>query len=74
MNVTERMRVQFRAEFFNILNRANFGTPNTVVYTSATSGPVSDRGRDHVHLHHVATDPVRSQITVVSITCRLSGY
>ncbi|HEY1809122.1 MAG TPA: carboxypeptidase-like regulatory domain-containing protein [Acidobacteriaceae bacterium] len=38
MKITERMRLQFRAEFFNILNRTNLLTPNEVVYTSATSG------------------------------------
>jgi len=34
---TERINLQFRAEFFNIFNRTNFNNPNPVVYTSATT-------------------------------------
>jgi hypothetical protein len=36
-HITERLGMQFRAEFFNILNRTNFTTPNPVVYSSATA-------------------------------------
>ena len=41
---TERVNLQFRAEFFNIFNHTNFNTPNPVVYTAATGGPSPTAG------------------------------
>lgn len=31
--ITERTSLQFRAEFFNVFNRANYGPPNTTVFS-----------------------------------------
>ena len=33
-SITEKTNLQFRAEFFNILNRSNYGPPNTTVFSS----------------------------------------
>jgi hypothetical protein len=32
--IHERVRTQFRVEYFNVLNRANFSTPNPVVFSA----------------------------------------
>jgi Carboxypeptidase regulatory-like domain len=41
---TERLAMQFRAEFFNLFNHTNFNTPNPVVYAAATGGPSPTAG------------------------------
>jgi hypothetical protein len=42
--VRENMRVQFRAELFNLLNRANFNTPNLIVFTPPTAASAAPSG------------------------------
>ncbi len=39
--VHERFSAEFRAEFFNILNRTNFNTPNLVVFTPSGVSPTA---------------------------------
>jgi hypothetical protein len=42
--ITEGLKAQFRAEFFNILNHTNFGTPNEVVYSGTGTTPSPTAG------------------------------
>jgi hypothetical protein len=37
--LSERLRLQFRAEIFNLFNHTNLNTPNPVVYAAPTGGP-----------------------------------
>ena len=38
----ENLTIQFRAEFFNLFNHENFGTPSFNAFTTANLKPASD--------------------------------
>jgi hypothetical protein len=41
----ESRNLQFRAEFFNLLNRVNLGSPNSTVFTNNSGAPSGNAGR-----------------------------
>ena len=67
--ISENFNVQFRAEFFNILNRANFAVPvtpdNTDIFDSTGS---SDRGCGLADFDddYVEGDSVRAEARLVA--------
>jgi hypothetical protein len=63
--ITERLHAQFRAEFFNALNRTNFATPNPVVFTS---GPTQGNAANQTTA--VVGSPTAGVITATSTTSR----
>jgi hypothetical protein len=63
--ISERIRAQFRAEFFNAMNRTNFATPNPVVFTS---GPT--QGNLASQTTAVVTSPTAGVITATATTSR----
>jgi hypothetical protein len=66
-HITERLGLQFRAEFFNVLNHTNLLTPNEVVYSSAPT-ITSSGGVQKVTAS--STSPTAGVVTATSTTSR----
>lgn len=62
--IREQLHLQFRMEIFNLLNRANFNTPNLIVFTPPTAsnptGVSGTAGAITSTATTVAAGPVRS--------------
>ena len=64
--ISENFNVQFRAEFFNILNRANFAAPvdNSTLFDE-TGAPIGGAGAIDSDIDNVARDPVWAETDLV---------
>ena len=47
-HIVENHQLQFRAEFFNLLNRVNFGNPGLAVGNAGTFGKITTAGDPRV--------------------------
>jgi hypothetical protein len=56
ITVAERSHLQFRAEFFNLLNRTNLGTPNATAFSGTAISPTAGQ------ITTLATTPRQIQI------------
>ena len=59
--ITEKTRVQFRAEFFNVLNHTNLQTPNATIYSS---GPT--QGTAATQTAAAVTSPTAGVVTAAA--------
>ena len=57
-SLSERVSMQFRAEFFNAFNHVNLGPPNTTVFSGTTVSPSAGL------ISTLATDSRRIQLGV----------
>lgn len=61
--LSERTNLQFRAELFNVLNRANFNTPNAVAFTPTGVSPTA--GINYQYVDDFASDSVWIEAALV---------
>ena len=59
--IAERANIQFRAEAFNLLNRANFGVPNLIgnMHVKQPNAPLHVRAHSFYSNSSIATDTTR---------------
>jgi hypothetical protein len=62
--IWEKVDTQFRAEFFNILNHTNFGTPNPIAFSGAAGVAPSPIPTDQTY------NPAAGQITFTNTSSR----
>jgi hypothetical protein len=63
--IIERVNLQFRSQFFNILNRTNFNTPQSRGLHFGDRRPIADRRSDYLHHNQLSPNPVRTEATLV---------